>query len=197
MQPISAWSLHGNYQTLGRNTAGAHFDLCVLSAESKSAPTPLLSRLAGNWTENEGKRKLGSSSELKFERSPDGALSEIRGGSTQPVRMDGKPYQVGLQNTVVWKQTGRDQFERQFFVGGQLESTRHIGISNGGKTLTEETERRQADGKPSLIVTAVYGRSSGTGAGLAGTWSEQSRYSNIPAQITLKVAGSKQPELRE
>ena len=40
-----------------------------------------------------------------------------------------------------------------------------------------------------MIVTAVYIRSSGTGSGLAGTWSEQSRHSNFPSQITLSSAG--------
>ena len=111
-----------------------------------STPDPLTARLSGNWKENEEKRNLGLFPELNFQRNPDGGLAEIRGGAapvTQAIHFDGKPYDAGSRNTVVWSQKGSDQFERQFFLGGQLETTRRIRISNGGKTLTEETERQQ------------------------------------------------------
>jgi hypothetical protein len=163
----------------------------LCSAQSNSAPVPVTSRFIGNWKENEAARKLGSSSLLTFRVTADGGLEELRGGPApmaQPIHFDGKPYDAGSGNTIVWKQSGRNQFERQFFAGGQLASTRRIQISNGGKTITETTERKQPDGKTSLI-TAVFTSNSGTASGLAGTWSLQSIRSDKPEQVTLSAAG--------
>ncbi len=161
-------------------------------AQSNPVAAPVTSRFVGTWKENEARRKLGSAPLLKFQESADGGLEELRGGSAQSVQrvhLDGKPYEVGSGNTIVWKQTGQNQFERQFYSGGQLVTTRRLRISNGGKTLNEETERRQPDGKTSLI-TAVFARSPGTGSGLAGTWSIQSLHSDNPEWVTLGVAGA-------
>lgn len=163
--------------------------LCL--AQSSTAPAPVTSRFVGTWKENEAKRSLRLSPVLKFQQNADGGTEEVRGGPTpvtQPVRFDGKPYDIGSGNTIVWKQAGRSQFERQLFSAGRLTATRKIQISNGGKTLTEETERKQPDGKTTLI-TSVYSRVSGAGFELPGIWSLQSRQSDNPAQVTLSVAG--------
>jgi len=160
-------------------------------AQSTSALVSVTSRFIGTWRENEAKRSLGTAPQLKFQESADRGLEEIRGGpvpAVQQVHFDGKPYDQGSGNTIVWTQTGRNQFERQFSSRGQIASIRRIRISGDGKTLTEETERRQPDGKTSL-ATAVFTRSSGTGVGLAGTWNIQSLHSDNPEQVILSVAG--------
>jgi hypothetical protein len=160
-------------------------------AQSSPAPVPVTSRFVGNWKENEARRKLSSAPLLTFRVTADGGLEELRGGpapAAQPIHFDGKPYDAGSGNTIIWKQSGRNQFERQFFSGGQLASARRIQISNAGKTLTETTERKQPDGKISLI-TAVFTSNSGTGSGLAGIWSLQSIRSDQPEQVTLSAAG--------
>jgi hypothetical protein len=162
--------------------------------QSSSAPASVIGRFAGTWKENEAKAKLGSAPGLRFRTSGDGGLEELRGTDAaplvQPVHFDGKPYAVDSgKNTLAWKQTVPNQFERQIFQEGQLIATRRIKISNGGKTLTEETEQKLQDGTTSL-VTVIYSRSSGEGSGLAGIWKPQSRHSNNPARITVSGAGA-------
>lgn len=163
--------------------------LCI--AQSSSVPVSATSRFIGTWKENEAKRKLPFAPQLRFEAGAAGGLEEIRGATApvrEPVHFDGKPYDIGSGNMIVWKQAGRNQFGRQLFSGGQVTRTRTIRISGDGKTLTEKIDRKDSDGQ-AVSVTSVYSRSSGTGAGLAGTWGLQSRHSNNPAVVTLRAAG--------
>lgn len=160
-------------------------------AQTASAPVSATSRFIGTWRENEAKRKLPFAPQLRFEAAATGELEEIRGASApvrEPVHFDGKPYEIGSGNTIVWKQTGRNQFVRQISSGGQITRTRTIRISSDGKTLTEQIARKDSDGQ-AVSVTSVYSRSSGTGAGLAGTWGLQSRHSDNPPVVTLRAAG--------
>ena len=162
--------------------------------QSSSTPASVLSRFAGTWKENEAKAKLGSVPGLRFRAGASGGLEEVRGSDAapviEPVHFDGKQQDIDSgKATIVWKQSGPDKFERQSSEGGQLVATRRITISNGGKTLTEETERKRTDGN-TLLLTMVYSRSSGEGSGLAGTWKAESRHTNLPAQSTVTVVGT-------
>lgn len=169
--------------------------LTLASADSSIAqavytPVGVTSRFIGIWKENESKRRLGSTPVLTFRLTPDGGLEELFGGPaprTQLIHFDGKPYDAGSGNHIVWKQSGRNQFERQFFSGDQLALTRRMQISNGGNTLTEETERHLPD--RTSVTTAVYSRTSDAGAGLAGSWTLKSLRSDKPEQIVLSGVG--------
>ncbi len=157
---------------------------CV--AQAVTTPAGVSSRFIGTWKENESRRNLGSTPVLQFQTNADGALEELRGGPapfTQVVHLNGLPYEVNPSDTVTWKQTGSGRFERQSVLRGQLSSIRRITISNGGNTLTEETERHLPD--RTALITAVYARTSGTGAGLAGSWTLKSLKSDKPEQIVL------------
>lgn len=155
-------------------------------AQPVITPSGVTSRFIGRWVENESKRKLGSTPILQFQMNADGVLEELRGGPapfTQAVHLNGVPYEISPSDTVTWKQSGAGRFERQSVLRGQLSSIRRITISNGGATLTEETERHLPD--RTSLITAVYARTSGTGAGLAGTWTLKSLKSDKPEQIVL------------
>jgi hypothetical protein len=155
-------------------------------AQPVSTPAGMSSRFIGTWKENESRRKLASTPVLQFQTNADGLLEELRGGPTpftQTVHLNGVPYQVAPEDVVTWKQAGPGRFERQSVLRGQLSSIRRIAISNGGNTLTEETERH-LPGRVSLI-TALYSRTSGGGAGLAGSWTLKSLRSDKPEQIVL------------
>jgi hypothetical protein len=166
-------------------------------AQSGSAPNPL-SRFAGVWTANPAKSSQpGLGSGLTFQSGPGGALQEQRGSSLAPlieeIRFDGKPHEIDSgKATMAWKQTAPGEFEEQLFDHGQtLISTRRIRISNAGKTLTEESERHRPDGTTN-VITVVYGRGSGEGVGLAGTWNVQSRSGVDPPQFTVSTVGDNQ-----
>lgn len=163
--------------------------LCI--AQSGSVPASATSRFIGTWKENEAKRKLPFAPQLKFDAGAGGGLEEIRGANApvrEPVRFDGNPYDIGSGNTIVWKQTGRNQFARQLSSEGRVTRTRTIKISGDGKTLTEQIDRKDPDGQ-TVSVTSIYSRSAGTGTGLAGTWDLQSRHSDNPPVVTLRAAG--------
>jgi hypothetical protein len=155
-------------------------------AQAVTTPAGVSSRFIGIWKENESKRNLGSTPVLQFQTNADGVLEELRGGPSpfaQPVHLNGVPYEISPSDTVTWKQPGPGRFERQSVLRGELSSIRRITISNGGNTLTEETERH-LPGRTSLI-TSVYARTSGTGAGLPGSWTLKSLKSDKPEQIVL------------
>jgi len=159
-------------------------------AQAVSTPAGVSSRFIGIWKENESKRRLGSAPVLQFQMNAEGVLEELRGGpapGTQAVHLDGKPYDAGAGNIVTWKQTGSGRFERQFVLRGEISSIRRIAISNGGNTLTEETERHLPD--RTSLTTAVYSRTSDTGAGLVGSWTLKSLKSDKPEQIVLSGVG--------
>lgn len=166
----------------------------VCFGQTSSTPASALSKFAGTWTENEAKAKLGSTVPLRFRKTADGGLEELRGPDAaplvEPVHFDGKPYDIdGGIASIVWKQPGPNQFERTSFTKGQLVATRHITISNGGKTLTQVTEQKRTDGT-SGSSTTVYARSSGTGSELDGVWQLKSVHQTPPPQVTISVVGT-------
>jgi hypothetical protein len=147
----------------------------------------------GTWKENEAKRKLGSFASLRFQRGANGELQERRGPEArpliQPVKFGSEPYSVdNSKNTILWKKTDESHYERQLFEGGKLITTRQISISKDGKTLTEVTRRKSADGKD-VTTTVALTRSSGEQQGLVGTWKAESVRSSDPSQEKIEPAG--------
>jgi hypothetical protein len=169
-------------------------------AQTSSAVSPIIGRFAGNWKEDESKRKLALAGGLRFRLTPTGGLEELRGPEAQPivqpVNFDGKPYPVDGGNLIAWKQIDPNKFQRQIFDGrtssggqGKLLTTRTIQISADGKTLTEVTERGLTNGK-TLVTTVTSLRTSGEAQGLAGTWKPQSFRDNMPDEMRYEPAGA-------
>ena len=157
-------------------------------------PNVLPRRLAGVWTENVAKSKMGKGGDLRFRRTAAGRLEELRGPEGRPVVQqvifDGKSHQTpDSKMTIAWKQTGANRFERGLYGADQrLLFTRRLEISPDGKTLTEETEpATRSWTRP--VSTAVYRRSSGGPSGLAGTWKRESFRPGRPAQMTFEPVG--------
>jgi hypothetical protein len=147
----------------------------------------------GNWLEDQSKRTIGSLRSLTFRQTANGGLEELRGSYArplvQPVRFDGKPYQVdGSRNTLVWKQLDATHYERAISQDDQLINTRRIQISADGSTLTEATE--SLDGGKKVVTTIVYRRTSGSGTALAGVWKPQSQKSDVPNTLRIEAAGN-------
>jgi len=144
----------------------------LLVAQSSGAAS-VLQRFVGTWKEDVSKRKLGASVPLRFQRNAEGGLEEVRGPEVrpmaQPVVFDGKPHEVEQGITTSWKQIDPNTFERVLSDRSGVVSTRSISIAADGKTLTEATERKSSEGRPS-VMTIVYERSSGDAQGLVGRW---------------------------
>jgi hypothetical protein len=152
----------------------------------------ILERLAGTWKENLAKRKLAPVANLRFRTDANGQLEELRGPDErpviQPVRFDGKAYQVDSGNTIVWKQSGPDNYERSLSNGGKLLTVRRIRISSDGKQLTEEYEQKTRDGK-TTVRTTEFQKASGESKGLWGTWKATSVRDSEPGVVTYERAG--------
>ncbi len=150
------------------------------------------SGFVGSWVEDPSKRAIGSLRNLTFRAAANGGLEELRGSSArplmQPVRFDGKPYEVdGSRNVIVWKQLDATHFERTISQNGQWLNTRRLQVSADGTTLTEALETTD-DGKKT-VATIVYRRTSGSGPGLAGVWKPQSYKSDLPTTVRVEAAG--------
>jgi hypothetical protein len=147
--------------------------------------------LAGVWKEDLSKRKTGAGPKLRFRRSANGGLEEIRGPEArpeiQPVILDGRPYPLpGSGYSIAWKQIDADRFERELFgEARKLIFTRRFRLSADGKTLTEESERA-GDGVRTL---ASYKRVDGEPHGLAGTWIRES-IQGAEGQMTFEPLGT-------
>jgi len=67
----------------------------ICFGQTNLAPASVLGKFAGTWTENEAKAKLGSTVPLRFRKSADGGMEEVRGSDAaplvEPVHFDGKP----------------------------------------------------------------------------------------------------------
>lgn len=171
--------------------------MCALApstiyGQSKSGTGQLISKLSGTWREDPGKRKIGSGAFLQFRTTAAGGLEELRGPESkpmvQPVKLDGKSYNMESGNTMMWKQIDSNTYERRTGLNGKQLSVRRIRISDDGKTLTEEFERTSLDGK-TITRKAEYRRTSGEGKGLAGTWRLHSARDSQPAEITYEPMG--------
>ena len=118
-------------------------------------------------------KELGdSAAKLRFQKTADGGLEEVRGPEAkplvQPVKFGPKPYAIdGCVNTIEWKQIDSRHFERKIFNKGKLQNIRRIEISEDGKTLTQVTESTPTGGKRST-TTVTNDRVSGGPEGLAG-----------------------------
>ncbi len=161
---------------------------------AESTPAIVIAKFVGTWKENEAKRKLGSGLALRFRRTANEQLEELRGPEArpvaQPVNFDGKPYKLdNSKNTIVWKQQDATHFERTISDDGNLISTRRIQISADGKTLTEVTERKIPGGKD-LVATVVFKRSSGDQQGLVGIWKPESVHTSEPMQVKHEALGT-------
>lgn len=158
------------------------------------APASVAAKFAGTWKEDDSKRKIGSVARLRFQKSKDGGLEEHRGPEVkplvQPIRFGAPAYPIdGSDNTIAWKKTDEQHFERTIFVKGQLMATRKITLSADGKSLTEATDRKLADGKQGSL-TVAYQRTSGDKTGLVGVWTAQS-VKVLPApQMKLEAASA-------
>ncbi|MEP6538676.1 MAG: hypothetical protein ABJF23_25285 [Bryobacteraceae bacterium] len=163
-----------------------------LNGQSKSNAGELIALLSGTWKEDQSKRQLGAGTSLRFRTTASGQLEELRGPVSrpmvQPVRLDGKTYDMESGNTITWKQIGANEYERRTALNGKLLSVRRIRISGDGKTLTEESQRNSLEGKTNTRM-AEYGRASGEAKGLAGTWDIRSANDSQPAEMTYQRAG--------
>jgi hypothetical protein len=117
----------------------------------------VIKNFVGTWKEDQAKRKLGSMPPLRFQRSPDGELQELRGPEArpliQPLKFGNAAYSVdNSKNTILWKRIDGTRYERQLFESGKLITTRQISLSNDGKTLTEVTRRKLDGGDDSTIL---------------------------------------------
>jgi hypothetical protein len=170
--------------------------MAIASVAMAQSKEPIVKRFAGNWVENEAKRKGAPGlADLRFRSTTAGKLEELRGPEVrpvvQPVNFDGKTYGLAdSKNSIAWKQITPNKFERALFgEGGRLLYTRRIQISQDGQTLTEETERKLLDGTTSTS-TGSFERASGNGNGLPGVWKLKSLRSSTPARITYQAVGN-------
>jgi hypothetical protein len=180
-------------------SAGVHSCVILMAIAAVGAAQskePIAKRFAGTWVENEAKRKGAPGfGNLRFRGTTGGGLEELRGPEVrpvvQPINFDGKTYHLaGSKNSIAWKQISPKKFERALFSqSGQLLYTRRIQISQDGRTLTEETERKLADGS-TVTTTTSHERTSGDGDGLSGVWKVKSSRSSKPARIVYEAVGS-------
>jgi len=71
---------------------------------------------------------------------------------------------------------------------GKVLNTRHLVISDSGRTLTEETKTNYPNGK-SGTLKVVYERASGEpSGGLVGTWRFKSRQADTPTEVKYERA---------
>ena len=171
--------------------------MAIASLGAAQSKKPIVERFAGTWIENQAKRKGAPGlADLRFRSTTAGKLEELRGPEVrpvvQPINFDGKTYRLAdSKNSIAWKQINPTKFERALFAeGGQLLYTRRIQISQDGRTLTEEMDRKLADGTTS-ISTGTFERASGEGNGLPGVWKLKSLRSSTPARITYQAVGNK------
>lgn len=172
--------------------------LALLTAASSLAEADhakVIGKFVGTWTENQAKRKLGSSMPgLRFRATANGSLEELRGPEArplvQPIKFGSPAYGIdNSKNTIAWKQVDQRHFERQLFADGKVLTTRKIEISPDGKTLTEVTTRKSPDGKE-LTATVVCKKNSGGSKGLEGTWKPESMRTNEPFQQKIEAVGN-------
>ena len=108
-----------------------------LDAQTKPDTSQLISSLSGTWREDQTKRKFGSLPGLRFRTTASGGLEELRGPEAnpmvQPVRLDGKSYEMEGGNAMTWKQIDANTFERKTALNGKPTSVRHIRISDDGE----------------------------------------------------------------
>jgi hypothetical protein len=170
--------------------------ILIITSVALTQSANVLNRFAGTWKENQAKRQGPGPIDLRFRKTPSGGLEELRGPEVrplvQPIRIGEKPYQIdgGSTNKIAWKQINANKFERALFgEGDRLLYTRRIQISADGKTLTEEVERKLADGTSS-VSTGSYERTSTEAQGLAGTWKNKSFRTDKPATMKYEVVGN-------
>src|SRR4051812_27324838 len=133
-----------------RMTSAVGLTLSVVSSLSLYGQAPkgdsqrFISSMSGTWTEDESKRTIGSGLDMRFRTSASGGLQELRGPilrpMVQPVKLDGKPYEVE-GTTMVWKEIDAHNFQRTTSRAGKELSVRRIKLSEDGKTATEEMKR--------------------------------------------------------
>ena len=174
----------------GVHTLKSNTLLLLTLTASLCAGQTVNGKFAGSWKENEAKRQLGSVVPLRFQRTAAGQIEELRGPEgkplVQPVNFGAKAYAVdNSKNTIEWKQTDANHFERKIYENGNLLTTRRIAISTDGKTLTEATER-----DPSDVTNVVFKRTSGDTQGLVGIWKAESIHTTRPAGQKIEVLGS-------
>jgi hypothetical protein len=159
-----------------------------------TASSAALDRFVGTWREDESKRQMGQA-QMIFRRSASGGVEEVRGGEAQPqvqqVVFDGKPHQIEDQNrnSITWRQSDANTFERVLANKAGVITTRRIRISADGKTLTEATERKTTDGR-TVVTTVTFQRASGDATGLVGRWRGQSYKSTNPGQVRYERVGA-------
>ena len=164
----------------------------LLGQESNSA-APVVARFTATWKEDVSKRKVGDLVHLRFQKNTQGGLEELRGPEAkpvvQPVVFDGKPRETGSGNTIVWKQTDANTFDRVLSKAGETLTVRRIRISPDGKTLTQVEESKTTDGSPA-VSTVVYQRVSGDEQGLVGRWKPTSFKADTPAIWKIEPFGT-------
>jgi hypothetical protein len=160
-----------------------------------SATASVVSRFTGVWKEDLSKRTGALNARLTFRRNTTGALEELRGPEArplvQPATFTAQPYAIDEgRNMIAWKQIDATTFERTLFDANQrLLTTRRIHIAADGKTLTENTEAKTADGRPTM-TTIVFRRTSAESDGLAGGWKAASLQTDTPPQMKYEAAGA-------
>ena len=161
---------------------------------AQSSDSDVIKRFVGTWREDPSKRTVGSMANLRFERNASGALQELRGPelkpAIQPVVFDGQPRRPDASsNTITWKQIDPHTFERVLSDGSRALTIRRLRISQDGKTLTQDTEYKQIDGR-AQVDTIVYQRVSGDAEGLVGRWKPQSIKMDTPGVLKVEAAGT-------
>lgn len=157
----------------------------------KLVPEKIISRLAGVWKEDVNQRRDALTLPLRFRKTADGGLEQLRGPEASPrvdfVRLDGKPHPMaGSKDTMAWTRIDADQFESRYFAGGEkLAVTHRYHLSPDGKTLTKETEAPDTRDK----FVGVFRRTAGDPPGLAGTWAIES-FQAAPYQMTFQPLGA-------
>lgn len=157
----------------------------------KLVPEKMISRLAGVWTEDVNQRRDALTLPLRFRKTADGGLEQLRGPEASPridpVRLDGKPYpRAGSKDTMAWTRINADQFELRYFAGGEkLAVTHRYHLSPDGKTLTKETAAPDTRDK----FVGIFRRTAGDPPGLAGTWAIES-FQAAPYQTTFQPLGA-------
>lgn len=156
--------------------------LCAMAAAALAADLPYV----GKWKTNLAKSDFGQTT-VTMESLPGGEWQSTAFGVTYKFKMDGKEYPDGMGGTIAWKETGANTWEAVSRANGKVTEMDKFKLGADGKTLTQSSNQKKADGG-ALDTTSVYQRVSG-GPSLAGKW-QTKKVSGASSSMEFVASGA-------
>jgi hypothetical protein len=164
------------------NGLGPFLLTCVMTATAFAAGDPFV----GRWKLDAAKTKFKDA--MRVESAGANAYTFDFGGGPETIRADGTD-QPGISGTTL--AVSSDAPARWTIVrkmGGHTVVTARWTLSDDGKTLTDDFTQFGSDGSP-IVLRYVYDKS-GSGDGIAGTWSTDSGRMTSDYFIEVKPWGA-------